>query len=320
MYVIMPAKFQNVWDIWEENRDTFISENCVILNSSPKFTRKYERCSIMSNDKKGWLMEDVRKVIFAGIQDKRFLAEITVQRDGVLSGNQAALEKAFQLGISLNLHKGEGDFVEKGEVIAEVEACPMGIAQAEEVIMGAMAKASGIATAAHKAVALAGENMEIVAGAWKKMPPEMKHIVRQAVTAGGASFRISHKPMVYLDKNFISMVGGIQKTLETVSHLTEFDKVVQIRENAPIACQTKEALAHGCTIFMVDTGEISDYRICLETLKEAGVRDKVKVAFSGEILMADIPGLKGEDIDLLCIGKEIIDAPMLDMRFDMIKE
>jgi len=264
-------------------------------------------------------MSDIREVIFADIIDKRFSAEVRVERDGVLSGVNAARKCAEELGLDLVLHKEEGQAVSKGETIANIAATPMAMAMAEEMLIGTLAKASGIATAAHQAVQLIDGKAKVVAGAWKKMPQEMKFMVRQAVVSGGAVFRMTDIPMIYLDKNFITMLGSIPNALAAVSHLSGYDKVVQIRGKLPVETETLEALAGGCTIFMVDTGQLSDLDVCLETLYQSGRRAEVKVAFASEIKLAQIPMLAEKDIDLLCIGKEIVDAPLLDMRLDVME-
>ena len=264
-------------------------------------------------------MQDIRNVIFADIIDKKFYAHIRADRSGVISGVSAAQKCAEDLGISLTMRKTEGNSVLKDEIVAEISAHPMAMAMAEEMLIGALAKASGIATAARQAVDIANNRVKVVAGAWKKMPSEMKSIIRQAVVAGGAAFRISDKPMVYLDKNFIQMLGSIPKALASVSHLNDYDKIVQIRAKLPVETETLQALKYGCTIFMVDTGNLDDLDICLDTLHKSGSRANVKVAFASEIKIAKIPGLLDKDTDIFCIGKEIVDAPLLDMRLDVLE-
>lgn len=264
-------------------------------------------------------MLDIREVIFADIVEKHFYAQVIVEGNGVLSGAKEAVECAKALDFEFTLHKKEGQAVLAGEVIADIVASPMAMALAEEKIIGKLSKASGIATATRQAVNLADGKIRIVAGAWKKMPEECKDMVRQAVTAGGAVFRITDNPMIYLDKNFIKMLNGIPTALQTVVKFSEYDKVVQIKGDLPIDVETKQAIDGGCTIFMVDTGKLADLDICLDTLRSANVRQDVKVAFAGGIKIDQISSLTNKDIDVFCVGKEIIDAPLLDMRLDVVK-
>ena len=44
----------------------------------------------------------------------------------------------------------------------------------------------------------------------------------------------------------------------------------------------------------------------------------VKIAFASGIRLSDIPALAGEDIDILDIGRPVLDAPLFDMRLDVL--
>lgn len=262
-------------------------------------------------------MQDIRDVLFQDIANCRFTANITAESDGIICGIGNAAECAKQLGLEWHTALKDGDRVEAGHPVASITASPKQIAMAEEVLIGYMAKASGIATAAAKAVALADGRIQIVSGAWKKMPPETKKLVRAAVSAGGASFRIAEPPMVYMDKNFIRMLGSVEGALKAAEDL-EGVKIVQIRgEHASIEDETRQAIAGGADILMVDTGDRADLKICDSILKASGVREQKRLAFAGNLKFSDIPELADMGIDIVDIGKSIIDAQLLDMRLDV---
>lgn len=71
---------------------------------------------------------------------------------------------------------------------------------------------------------------------------------------------------------------------------------------------------------MIDTGQISDLTACIEELCRLGGRNQVQVAFSGNVRIRDIPVMADLGVDILGIGKEIIDAQLLDMRLDVVEE
>jgi nicotinate-nucleotide pyrophosphorylase (carboxylating) len=48
------------------------------------------------------------------------------------------------------------------------------------------------------------------------------------------------------------------------------------------------------------------------------MRGKVNIAFGGDIRLGNIDELKTLDIDILDIGRQIVDAPLLDMRLDVV--
>lgn len=266
-------------------------------------------------------MEDIRDVLFEGIASKRFRAVLTAERSGVLSGVEEARACAGALGIELELCKGEGAEISHGERFGNFLGTPKQIALAEERLIGALAKASGIATAAKTAVQLADGRMRIVSGSWKKMPQEIKQMVRKATAAGGAAFRICQQPMVYLDKNFIRMFGSVPAATAACKKLPGSTVVVQIRGmTASVEEETRQALEGGAGILMVDTGKLEDVRRCVSLLKGIGRQNGVQVAFAGNVHLTDIPNLAEQGIDILCIGKEIIDAKLLDLKLDVLRE
>ena len=117
----------------------------------------------------------------------------------------------------------------------------MQIARAEEILIGALSKASGIATRARQALEFAGTDLTVVCGGWKKMPHEIKGYIREAVRDGGLVSRMADQPFVYLDKNYVRMLGGIEQAIRAVASLTD-TVVVQIRgETAPIEEEAVQA-------------------------------------------------------------------------------
>ena len=61
------------------------------------------------------------------------------------------------------------------------------------------------------------------------MPKEIKGKLRDAITLGGASVRICKDPMVYLDKNYVAILGGIQKALMAVKDISGRKKAIQVK-------------------------------------------------------------------------------------------
>lgn len=263
--------------------------------------------------------QDIREIIFAAEKDYAVVAAISVERDGVVSGIEQAVEAAQELGLVALSNVQDGMRVSKGETVLTVFGDPIQIVKGEERLIGLMSKASGIATAAANAVELAKGRIEIVCGSYKKMPDLAKHLLQRAVVAGGAKQRIAPLPFVYLDKNYISILGGIEQTLKAASRLDGYTTVIQLRGNGmPIEQEALLALRNGADVLMIDTGNQEDIVRVMEALQAEHGRDRVKVAFAGNVNIRDIPRLADQGIDILCIGKEIVDAPLLDMKLDVI--
>ena len=262
---------------------------------------------------------DTRDEIFRDVAGEAITAMVSAEADGTLFGLEAARRHAAELGLTVTARAEDGKRVRWGDIILLVQGPPKAVAQGEEVLIGAMAKPSGIATAAAEAVRRAARRARVVSGAWKKMPPELKHTVRSAIAAGGAAFRIADGPFLYLDKNYLRIFGGIRRALEATAHLADHARVVQIRgEQRAIADEAAEAAAAGAAILMLDTGDPEDIDRVAARLRDLGLRDKVQIAFAGGIGLQDIESLAARDVDILDVGTAIVDAPLLPLRFDVV--
>jgi len=187
------------------------------------------------------------------------------------------------------------------------------------MVIGALAKTSGIATTANRAVKLAAGKIRVVSGAWKKMPLEIKHMVREAIRIGGVYSRIADTNFVYLDKNYVRIFGSIRAALEATSELPDHLKVIQLRgETEDISLEVEEAVSGRANILMVDTGCVEDAIQTIKVLKKMGIRDEKQVAFAGGVKISEIPRYSQLGIDILDIGTQIIDAPLLDMKMDVV--
>ncbi len=262
---------------------------------------------------------DVREELLRMVPFGAVAAAILADEDGIVSGMSAAKREAEKLGLSPEEALPDGGHARRGEAVLRFSGIPKQIVMAEEILIGLLAKPSGIATSARRFVQAAGERPTIVCGAWKKMPPAMKEMIRGAVTAGGASPRIVPGPFAYLDKNYIELLGGIRKGIEAAARLEGHAKVVQIKGRyGDIAAEACEAAEAGADVVFIDTGRPEDIRFVSGRLVRRGLRGRVKLAFGGGVDLGDVDRLKSMDLDILDVGRRIVDAPLLDMRMEIV--
>jgi len=260
---------------------------------------------------------DLRDLIFKSIRNRRYLARVTAQDAGILSGMDDLRQEGERIGVRFTSLLSDGAPVQINTIVAELVGTPKQIALCEDHLIGQVAKYSGVATAAARAKDLAG-TIEVVCGAWKKMPWESKKALRRAIETGGMRTRIAARNFVYLDKNYVRMFGTIGATLEAVKRLDNRVKAIQVRgDTDDIETEAVSAALGGADILMIDTGAIVDVRRVSKRLRDEGLRSTVKLAFAGSVRIEQLPHLKNEDIDILDIGRAVIDAPLLDMRLEV---
>jgi nicotinate-nucleotide pyrophosphorylase (carboxylating) len=264
--------------------------------------------------------KEIRDLIFSGIEGERYLADISVQEGGILSGVRQLRSVCKTLGIRVRRCKNEGERIRPSDTVATIEGTAKQIARGEEELIGWISKSSGIATAAWRAKRLGGKKLKVVSGAWKKMPSPLKESVRQAVASGGISYRISQIPLIYLDKNYVKILGGVMAAVLSVKKLQIPNIIVQLKSKGRTLLEESTfAARNGAKIIMIDTGRREDIRKVDLILRKKGLRKNVKIAFGGNIQLEDLKEMKKMPVEIVDIGKSIVDAPLLNMRMDVIK-
>ena len=131
--------------------------------------------------------------------------------------------------------------------------------------------------------------------------------------------RISEEPFVYLDKNYVRILGGVRQAVQAGLPLNRA-VVVQIRgEECSVEHEAIEAAHAGAHVVMVDTGNCAHLERVSQALKDKGLRSNVQIAFAGNVTFSDLDILAQMDLDVVDIGYSILDAPCLPMRFDVIE-
>jgi nicotinate-nucleotide pyrophosphorylase (carboxylating) len=262
---------------------------------------------------------DLRDEIFKTVLNRSVTGVILADDGGIIAGTREAAEQAKSLGLVVEAMAEEGQVVREGDVIVRISGSPKQIALAEDFLLGFIAKPSGIATATRQCVDRAGGQIRIVCGAWKKIPAALKESMRKAVVIGGGHVRIAEEPFVYLDKNYIRMLGGIESSLQAVGHLEGYIRVVQVRgSTADVAAESCEAALLGADIVYVDTGRADDLQRVGRALERNGLRERVRIAFGGNVRAADLDRLKTMSVDIVDIGRHIVDAPLMDLRLEVV--
>lgn len=271
-------------------------------------------------------MTDLRDELFLKIERKRVTACLYADMDGVISGIGNAVREADRIGLTVDFSVTDGTEVLAGDLLMQFSGTPKQIGLAEDTLIGQISKFSGVATAARAFVKKVGPETRIVCGSWKKMPVQIKEGLRTAIETGGAHIRISDQPMVYLDKNYVSMFGGIQASLAAAAQMSGRKKVIQVKgrfEGGDIVREAWAAITAGADIVYIDTGKIDDLlritqciRPRLRELESSGYRS-IEFAFGGGVRYEDLDALRNAGADIIGVGRCIVDAPLLDLRMEV---
>jgi nicotinate-nucleotide pyrophosphorylase (carboxylating) len=264
---------------------------------------------------------DLRKYLFDNVAEEQWVFRITSRETGIFSGGMRMRKLAGELGLEVMQAAVEGDFLQEGSCLLQASGKTEAVIRAEEMLLGVVGKTSGVATAARNFLDRAGKDIKVICGAWKKVAPEIRDDLRRAISTGGAGIRITDRPFVYLDKNYVRILGGIGKTvLRAKAYDRERIVAVQIRgETGWIADEALEAYQAGAGIIMVDTGKITDLAAVAAAAERGGWRAELQIAFAGGIQEKDLQTVIDAGADLVDVGRMIIDAPLLDLSLDVVE-
>ncbi len=261
---------------------------------------------------------DVKKHFCQAI-DQTFWFAITATQKGIFAGAEKLLIAAMEMPLKNIWVAAEGAELSEGNIVFQAFGDAVTVALAEERLLGLIGKPSGVATASRNMVDAARGRIKVVCGAWKKVFPENKDELRKSILVGGAGIRITDAPFMYVDKNFVRMAGGIGNAVVRAATLPDRTVAVQLKgEYDAIADEAIEAVEAGAGIVMVDTGKVDDIKQVVKCLIDKGYRDAVKIGFGGAVTVSELEAVIKAGADVVDVGRAIIDAPIIDFRFDVI--
>ncbi|HVT45929.1 MAG TPA: carboxylating nicotinate-nucleotide diphosphorylase [Thermoanaerobaculia bacterium] len=143
--------------------------------------------------------------------EERGSAHFIAKQRGVIAGLAVAARVFEHLDPNARFHPlvSEGDHVEPGTRIADLEATVRALLSGERTALNMMQRASGIATATrHYAGAVAGTRAKILDT--RKTAPGLRPLDKEAVAAGGGeNHRFGLFDMILLKNNHIDRAGSI---------------------------------------------------------------------------------------------------------------
>ncbi|MCK4835184.1 MAG: carboxylating nicotinate-nucleotide diphosphorylase [Candidatus Aminicenantes bacterium] len=246
--------------------------------------------------------------------DRQVRAEIIAKQNGLISGFDA-LKKTFTMvdpKINIQVIKGDGAEVNKGDVIALIEGRESSILKAERTALNFIQRLSGIATTTREFVERLRTSTTTLLDT-RKTTPGMRYLEKKAVRdGGGTNHRLNLEDMVMIKDNHIRMVGSISKAITEVRKINQKKKIEVEVSNLT---ELKEALDFKVDFIMLDN-------FTVEEVKEA-VRlnqHKVKLEVSGNITLNNIEAKIIPGIDFISVGALTHSFQSMDLSLEIVSE
>lgn len=239
---------------------------------------------------------------------------LVAKEPGVLAGLNV-FKRVFLLldeGVSVELHKADGDRTAAGEVIAEFSGSTRAILEGERTALNILQHMSGVATKTSRMCALIGPFHARLVDTRKTLPG-LRMLDKYAVTAGGgANHRINLSDLVLIKDNHIAAVGSIPKAVALAKKRAPFSAKIEVEVED--LGQLAQAVEAGADIVMLDNMNCAEME---KAVKVAGGR--VLLEASGNVDERNVAAVAATGVDIISCGALTHSARALDisLKFDL---
>ncbi|WP_169090019.1 carboxylating nicotinate-nucleotide diphosphorylase [Paenibacillus sp. PL91] len=268
---------------------------------------------------RGWLAEDLGSGDITTEttipRESKSMAVIHVKESGIIAGLPIA-KLVFEVvdpSLVFEPKVQDGEYVDKGTVIATVEGSTHSLLIGERLALNLMQRLSGIATKTRTFVdALEGLPVRLVDT--RKTTPGHRMLEKYAVrVGGGANHRFGLYDAVMIKDNHIKGAGGIRAAVEAARR--KIPHTMKIEVETESLEQVDEALACGADIIMLDN-------MAPERMKEAVTRIKgtsphVIIEASGGVSLETINRIAACGVDVISVGGLTYSFHALDISLDL---
>jgi len=212
--------------------------------------------------------------------------------------------------VDLTLLCHDGEVVQAGQTLAEVQGPARAILTAERVALNFLGRLSGVATATHRLVqAVRGFPTRVVCT--RKTTPGLRTLEKYAVRAGGgANHRFGLDDAVLIKDNHLVVAGSITEAVRRVRQVT--GHLVKVEVEVDTLVQLEEALTCAIEAVLLDNMPATQLT---DAVRMVGKR--VLTEASGGITLETARDVAAAGVDLLSAGWLTHSAPTLDVALDV---
>jgi nicotinate-nucleotide pyrophosphorylase (carboxylating) len=256
----------------------------------------------------------VTEELLAGVSGQR-RAIVSATGPGIVAGLDLLADAMPPGAARWHALVTEGDRVAPGTPIVGLSGTAVGLAVAEDYVLGPLGFASGVATTATGLRAACPDGLRLACGAWKKLPAAMKPLLRAGLSVAGVTPRLVEGRFVYVAKTTVSLLGGPVAAVRAAAALDHGRVSIQV-------ATVDEALAvvtAGARIVMVDDGQLTTLAEVDAALRSKGLRDSVTLAFAGGVTRELLAPARAAGADVVDVGRAVLNAPLWDLHLEIAR-
>ena len=206
----------------------------------------------------------------------------------------------------------DGEPVEVGSVIAQLEGDGRCILMGERVAINFLQRLSAIATLTSKYVAcVKGFKARIVDT--RKTTPGWRGIEKYAVRVGGGfNHRFSLGDGILIKDNHVDLAGSLSRAVEKARHSSPHPFKIEVE--ARTLEEVKEAITSGADIILLDNMHPGLMRKAVEMIK-----GRALIEASGGVTLSNVAEIAATGVDYIAVGALTHSAPAVDICLNIEK-
>ncbi|KIL34983.1 nicotinate-nucleotide pyrophosphorylase [Cohnella kolymensis] len=240
---------------------------------------------------------------------------IHTKQSGIIAGLPLArlVFSVVDPGLRFDQYVTDGDFAEKGTVLALVEGSTHSILTGERLSLNLLQRLSGIASKTNRYVSAAA-GLPVRISDTRKTTPGHRTLEKYAVRAGGgANHRFGLYDAVMIKDNHIKAAGGIAAAVRAVK--SRIPHTMMIEVEAENLMQAEEAAQAGAHIIMLDNMN-TEMMIEAVTLIRR-LASHIVIEASGGITEERIAEIGRCGVDVISVGGLTHSFQALDISLDL---
>lgn len=242
-------------------------------------------------------------------EGSRATARVVARRPGVLAGRAAGEEVLRQTGVAGRWLADDGDRLEPGAVVAEVEGPARAVLTAERTLLNLLCHLSGVATLTAAYVEACGGAVAVLDT--RKTTPGLRALEKAAVVAGGgANHRMGLYDRVLVKDNHLALAGEGLAGAVARSRRDLPDLLVEVE--ADDLDGVRRALDAGADWILLDN-------MTPAQMREAAtlVAGRARLEASGGMTLEGARAAAATGVDAVSVGALTHSAPALDLGLDI---
>ncbi|RAX59307.1 nicotinate-nucleotide diphosphorylase (carboxylating) [Helicobacter monodelphidis] len=265
---------------------------------------------------KSAIKEDVGRHDIFGILglNHRIKGSVLAKEKGIFSGEVYAKTLLEFYGIQYVMHKLDGEYFEKNDILLQVEGCFSDVLIIERTLLNILQHSSGIATLTHSYVR-ALNNPRIKLLDTRKTRPLLREFEKYSVrNGGGINHRFGLDDCVMLKDTHRMGIVNLKQTIAQIR--SKFWGIVIEVESENLE-EFKESCFANADIVMCDNMSVSEIQECVEYRNSNYPHIQIEV--SGGICLENLSDYSSLDIDAISIGSMIHHAQFVDLSMKIQK-